>query len=77
LLASAVVYLPLAVAFGSMTWSAFGPFTFQTSRILHYFLYFTAGVALGAYGIERTFLAEGGPLARRWGVWVGGAWGAI
>lgn len=66
---SLAVYLPMAVAFGSMHWWAFGPFTVQTSRILHYALYFFVGVALGAFGLERSVVREGGPMARRWAVW--------
>jgi len=66
---SLAVYLPMAVTFGSMHWWAFGPFTVQTSRILHYALYFFVGVALGGIGLERSVVREGGPLARRWIVW--------
>jgi hypothetical protein len=66
---SLALYLPLAVAFGSMSWWAVGPFTVQTSRIFHYALYFFVGAALGAFGIERSIVREDGPLARRWVVW--------
>jgi surface polysaccharide O-acyltransferase-like enzyme len=59
----------MAVAFGSMHWWAFGPFTVQTSRVLHYALYFFVGVALGGLGLERSIVREGGPLSRRWIVW--------
>jgi surface polysaccharide O-acyltransferase-like enzyme len=60
----------MALAFTSASWAAFGPFTFQTSRILHYLLYFLAGVAVGSFGVDRGLLAPGGKLARRWPVWV-------
>ena len=66
---SLAVYLPMAVAFGSMHWSAFGPFSVQTSRILHYALYFFVGIALGGLGLEQSVVREGGPLARRWIAW--------
>jgi peptidoglycan/LPS O-acetylase OafA/YrhL len=66
---SLVLYLPMAVTFGSMSWWAFGPFTVQTSRILHYALYFFVGLALGGLGLERSVLREDGPLSRRWIVW--------
>ena len=60
---SAATYVPLAVIFDPMSWSAFGPFVFQTSRILHYLAYFLIGVALGACGIA------GALPARRWLAW--------
>lgn len=65
---SALAYLPMANLYPS-EWAAFGPFTIQTARVFHYALYFAVGIALGSYGIERSFLAPGGALARRWGRW--------
>lgn len=67
---SAVAYIPMAVIFTSLDWSSFGPFAFQTSRILHYLVYFLVGVGVGAMGVEQGLLATGGRLARRWGLWV-------
>jgi len=46
---------------------------FQTSRLLHYLVYFLMGLAVGAYGIERGILASAGKLARRWWLWAIGA----
>jgi surface polysaccharide O-acyltransferase-like enzyme len=69
LLLSSVVYIPLAVAFNPFRWSAWGPFTFQTSRVLNYFLYFVLGIGVGAYGLQRGLLARDGKLARRWWLW--------
>jgi len=66
---SAVVYIPLAIIFNPSSWTAFGPFFFQTSRALHYLLYFLLGVGVGAYGLERGLLATDGKLARRWPLW--------
>jgi hypothetical protein len=66
---SAAVYIPLAMKFNAVAWTQFGPFAFQTSRILHYLVYFLIGVAVGAYGIERGILASDGKLARRWWLW--------
>jgi peptidoglycan/LPS O-acetylase OafA/YrhL len=67
--ASAVVYIPLAVAFNPFSWSSFGPFFFQTSRLLHYLVYFLLGAGVGAYGLDRGLLALDGKLARRWPLW--------
>ena len=67
---SAAVYLPMVLAFGPMRWSGRGPFVFQTSRLLLYFVWFLAGAGAGAWGIGRGLLAPDGKLARRWPVWV-------
>ena len=63
-------YLPLVMKYGPMYWSSFGPFFFQTSRILHYLVYFLVGAGIGAYGLHRGLLAPDGKLARRWYLWM-------
>jgi peptidoglycan/LPS O-acetylase OafA/YrhL len=65
---SAAVYLPMALKFTSLYWTAIGPFTFQTSRIFHYAFYFLAGILVGVHP-ENTSLNRGSVLARRWPVW--------
>jgi peptidoglycan/LPS O-acetylase OafA/YrhL len=70
---SAITYIPMALHFSSLSWTAYGPFTFQTSRILHYLLYFLIAVGVGAYGVNRGLLAPDGKLARRWPLWVAAA----
>ena len=72
-LASAVAYVPLALLFGPSDWAQRGPFAFQLSRPGHYAVYFLAGVAIGACGIERGLLAPDGPLARHGPLADGGA----
>jgi glucans biosynthesis protein C len=67
--ASALAYVPLAAIFTPWEWYQVGPFAFQLSRPLHYFVYFFAGVGIGAYGLERGLLASDGMLARRWAAW--------
>src|SRR5262249_705501 len=67
---SAAAYIPMAFAFDLVRWISVGPFFFQVSRILHYAVYFSAGIGVGAYGIERGLLALGGKLARRWPLWI-------
>ncbi len=67
---SAAAYVPLLHVFGPLAWASLGPFVFQTSRPLHYAVYFAAGTVVGAYGIERGLLAPGGKLARRWPAWI-------
>ncbi|MGA2572356.1 MAG: acyltransferase [Terracidiphilus sp.] len=70
---SALVYAPMTLAFGPFSWAAWGPFVFQKSRILLYFVYFVAGIAIGACGLDRGLLAPKGKLARRWHLWVAAA----
>jgi peptidoglycan/LPS O-acetylase OafA/YrhL len=67
---SALAYMPMAHHFTVLDWTVFGPFTFQTSRILHYLLYFLIGVGVGAWGLDRGLLAPQGKLACRWPLWV-------
>jgi peptidoglycan/LPS O-acetylase OafA/YrhL len=69
LVGSALVYVPLALVFTGLHWTSFGPFTFQTSRILHYLLYFLVGVGIGAWGVDHGPLMSHGKLARRWLLW--------
>jgi peptidoglycan/LPS O-acetylase OafA/YrhL len=83
LVASALAYIPLALVFGPADWFQRGPFAFQLSRPVHYALYFFAGAAIGACGIERGLFAPEGPLARRWARWLAAAvvlffaWGGL
>jgi peptidoglycan/LPS O-acetylase OafA/YrhL len=76
-IASALAYVPLALAFTPSAWAAFGPFGFQLSRPLHYAVYFFAGVGLGAWGIERGLFAPDGALTRYWIVWPAAALGSL
>jgi surface polysaccharide O-acyltransferase-like enzyme len=67
---SALTYIPMAMIFSPVAWSAWGPFTFQTGRVLHYLAYFLIGVGIGAGGVDQGLLAAGGKLARRWFAWI-------
>jgi hypothetical protein len=75
--ASCAAYLPMVAVVGPLDWSTFGPFTVQTSRLFHYAVYFAAGVIVGAGGVDRGWLAEGGTLARRAAWWGAGALAAF
>ena len=74
---SAVVYVPLALVYTPWAWVNTGPFSFQISRPLHYLVYFFAGYAIGAYGLERGLLSAEGPLARHWAAWLAAAFGGF
>jgi hypothetical protein len=63
---SGLAYVPLALVFTPWAWFHVGPFAFQLCRPVLYAVYFLAGLGVGAYGIERGFLAPSGGLARHW-----------
>ena len=67
---SALAYVPLALIYSPWVWTSYGPFSFQLSRALHYLVYFFAGCAVGAYGLDRGLLASDGALARHWAAWL-------
>ncbi len=67
---SALAYVPLALIYSPWAWTSYGPFSFQLSRPLHYLVYFFAGCAVGAYGLDRGLLASDGALARHWAAWL-------
>ncbi|HVY70705.1 MAG TPA: acyltransferase [Verrucomicrobiae bacterium] len=69
LLASAIVYLPLAMVIDPSRWFSFGPFTVQGCRLPLYLLYYLTGAAVGAAGVDRGLLAPEGKLARHWLRW--------
>ena len=69
-LAAALAYCPMALLFGPSEWGQRGPFSLQLSRPLLYAVFFLAGVAIGAGGIERGLTAPDGPLASRWRCWL-------
>lgn len=75
--ASALAYVPLAIAFTPWEWLQLGPFGLQLSRPLHYAVYFFAGLAVGMYGIEKGLLASDGLLAQRWAMWLAAAFSAF
>jgi hypothetical protein len=75
--ASALAYVPLAVAFTPWAWGEHGPFALQFSRPLLYAVFYFAGLGVGSIGLERGLLAAEGMLARRWPVWLAGALAAF
>jgi len=73
LAASALAYVPLAVAFTPWAWSDTGFLSVQFCRPLLYAVYFFAGVGLGTAGLERGVLSVDGILARHWARWLAAA----
>jgi hypothetical protein len=74
---SAIAYVPMASAFTAEHWMMFGPFFVQTSRLLHYAVYFVAGLGLGVCGVDCGLLDADGKLARRWPLWLLASFGAF
>ncbi|MDR6627016.1 acyltransferase [Caulobacter segnis] len=66
---SALAYLPLVMTTPFGHWTVIGPFAVQTARIGHYFVYFLAGIAVGAAGVGQGLTDPDGKLARRWWLW--------
>jgi glucans biosynthesis protein C len=74
---SALSYVPLALAYSPWEWTSYGPFSFQISRALHYLVYFFAGCAVGAHGLDRGLLASDGSVARNWAWWLAASIGGF
>jgi glucans biosynthesis protein C len=68
--ASALAYVPMALAFTPWAWSDTGPLAFQLSRPLLYAAFFFAGIGVGMDGVEDGLVAVDGPLARHWLRWL-------
>jgi peptidoglycan/LPS O-acetylase OafA/YrhL len=67
--ASFAAYVPMASHFDGQMWWSWGPFFVQSSRAVHYFVYFAMGAGLGAFGTEIPIFERMGRLARRWWLW--------
>jgi peptidoglycan/LPS O-acetylase OafA/YrhL len=65
---SAISYIALSLTYDPYRWLHYGPFTVQASRMLHYAVYYFAGIAVGASGFR--LLSPDGKLARRWWLWL-------
>jgi peptidoglycan/LPS O-acetylase OafA/YrhL len=70
---SALAYLPLAAWFEPWQWVALGPFQIQPGLAPQYAIYFVAGLAVGAHGLDRGLLDPDAMLVRRWAAWLIGA----
>ncbi len=67
---SFAAYLPMRGAVDQWQWVGIGPFRMQISRVLLYFVYFGAGVAIGARGLRQGAFRADGPFAARWWAWL-------
>ncbi|HVV43424.1 MAG TPA: acyltransferase, partial [Nitrobacter sp.] len=69
-LATAILYVPSRLYFGSNTWFEFGPFAVQKSRVLLYAEYFFIGAGIGAANFSEGVLSADGRLARSGPGWI-------
>jgi len=69
LTASLISFLPMLLIYGSEHWFAAGPFAVQASRVGLYFVYFLAGVGLGASGLSTEGAAWHDDLNQSWWKW--------
>ena len=70
--AAILAYVPLALAFGPMTWAERGPVSIQFCRPLFYLVFYVAGLCAGVRGFDQGLLASDGALARGWAGWLSG-----
>jgi hypothetical protein len=65
------------MAYKPWDWVTYGPFAFQPIFIAPYAIFYLAGVCVSAHGFDRGLLAAEGALARRWPIWLLGAFAAF
>jgi peptidoglycan/LPS O-acetylase OafA/YrhL len=70
---AALAYVPLSVIYKPWDWVTIGPFAFQPSFVAPYAIFYLAGVSVSAHGFDRGLLQTDGALARRWPIWLFGA----
>ena len=70
LVVSTIAYVPLAHFFRPWDLAQYGPFAYQPGRLLHYIVYFAAGLGVGAHGLNASLLRSEGMLRRHWAYWI-------
>ena len=65
-----VLYVPASWLFGAYSWTGFGPFAFQESRLLLYFGFFIFGSILGASDIEKGLFSSTSRFMKYWRIWL-------
>ncbi|NOT39243.1 MAG: acyltransferase [Alphaproteobacteria bacterium] len=70
MIVSGAGFLAMNLYLGYDAWVHWGPFFVQAGRVLHYAVYFFAGIGVGAYGLDLGLLDVSGKLARRWWLWL-------
>lgn len=70
LLITWILYVPLTLLFGPYSWTGFGPFDFQKSRVLLYGGYFVFGALVGNAGLDNGIFAGNTSLVKKWPLWM-------
>ena len=65
-----VLYVPIAFWIGAGTWTGFGPFDFQLSRIALYLGYFLFGAVVGNANFNEGMFSTQSSLVRNWRLWI-------
>lgn len=65
-----LLYVPIAHNIGAGTWTGFGPFDFQLSRVLLYFGYFMLGVLMGTTDFNQQLFSLSSPIVKKWWLWL-------
>lgn len=65
-----MLYVPVAYNIGAGTWTGYGPFDFQLSRILLYFGYFMTGAVIGNADFHNGIFSKDSALVSRWKMWI-------
>ncbi len=64
------LYVPVAYNVGAGTWTGWGSFDFQLSRILLYFGYFILGVVIGNMDFNKTVFSINASVVSHWRLWI-------
>lgn len=65
-----LLYVPVACSIGAGTWTGWGPFDFQLSRILAYSGYFLLGVLIGSSDFNNGIFSVSSKLVRNYRYWI-------
>lgn len=65
-----VLYVPIAYNIGAGTWTGYGPFDFQLSRILAYFGFFIFGVIVGKSDYINRLFSDKSRIIKQWKYWM-------
>jgi glucans biosynthesis protein C len=75
--AAVIAYVPMALMFTPWRWASHGLLAVQYCRPLLYAVFYLAGLAVGANGLDRGLLAPNGRLQHQWAVWLAVALGSL
>jgi glucans biosynthesis protein C len=75
--AATLVYVPMALMFTPWRWASHGLLGLQYCRPLLYAVFYLAGLAVGANGLDRGLLAPSGRLQHQWVAWLAVALGSL